>query len=171
MFLFFYSNNIKNEYILNGNRGNINNPAQLLQGKVPGLNIVVPQGNPNGAYNIRLRGLSTIGANTQPLIIIDGVIGSDLNSIDPNDIESIDILKDGGAAAIYGTRGSSGVIIIQTKTGKTNQSRIDYSLRIQCDLAWHAAAEYDEPHAPLRGFVCTGFVLQSWASLPIPQIK
>ncbi|WP_418501216.1 SusC/RagA family TonB-linked outer membrane protein [Flagellimonas sp.] len=109
------------------NRGNINNPAQLLQGKVPGLNIVVPQGNPNGAYNIRLRGLSTIGANTQPLIIIDGVIGSDLNSIDPNDIESIDILKDGGAAAIYGTRGSSGVIIIQTKTGKTNQSRIDYN--------------------------------------------
>lgn len=109
------------------NRGNINNPAQLLQGKVPGLNIVVPQGNPNGTYNIRLRGLSTIGANTQPLIIIDGVIGSDLNSIDPNDIESIDILKDGGAAAIYGTRGSSGVIIIKTKTGKTNQSRIDYN--------------------------------------------
>ena len=61
------------------------------------------------------------------MIIIDGVIGSDLNSIDPNDIESIDILKDGGAAAIYGTRGSSGVIIIQTKTGKTNQSRIDYN--------------------------------------------
>lgn len=109
------------------NRGNINNPAQLLQGKVPGLNIVAPQGNPNGTYNIRLRGLTTIGANTQPLIIIDGVIGSDLNSIDPNDIESIDILKDGGAAAIYGTRGSSGVIIIKTKEGRANQSLVNYN--------------------------------------------
>ncbi len=109
------------------NRGNINNPAQLLQGKVPGLNIVAPQGNPNGTYNIRLRGLTTIGANTQPLIVIDGVIGSDLNSIDPNDIESIDILKDGGAAAIYGTRGSSGVIIIKTKGGNSRQSLVNYN--------------------------------------------
>src|SRR5690606_36861523 len=109
------------------NRGNINNPAQLLQGKVPGLNIVAPQGNPNGTYNIRLRGLTTIGANTQPLIIIDGVIGSDLATIDPNDIESIDILKDGGAAAIYGTRGSSGVIIIKTKTGRAGHSSIGYN--------------------------------------------
>src|SRR5690606_11347751 len=109
------------------NRGNINNPAQLLQGKVPGLNIVAPQGNPNGTYNIRLRGLSTLGANTQPLIIIDGVIGADLARIDPSDIESIDILKDGGAAAIYGTRGSSGVIIIQTKKGKTGQSLVNYN--------------------------------------------
>src|SRR5690606_2481548 len=109
------------------NRGSINNPAQLLQGKVPGLNIVAPQGNPNGTYNIRLRGLTTIGANTQPLIVIDGVIGSDLNSIDPNDIESIDILKDGGAAAIYGTRGSSGVIIIKTKGGNSRQSLVNYN--------------------------------------------
>src|SRR5690606_11748924 len=109
------------------NRGNINNPAQLLQGKVPGLNIVAPQGNPNGTYYIRLRGLSTICANTQPLIIIEGVIGSDLHSIEPDDIESIDILKDGGAAAIYGTRGSSGVIIIKTKEGSARQSLVNYN--------------------------------------------
>lgn len=109
------------------NKGNINNPAQLLQGKVAGLSVVSPQGNPNGTYNIRLRGLSTIGANTQPLIIIDGVIGADLSSVDPNDIASMDILKDGGAAAIYGTRGSSGVIIITTKTGAKDQATVSYN--------------------------------------------
>lgn len=109
------------------NKGNINNPAQLLQGKVAGLSIVSPQGNPNGSYNIRLRGLSTIGANAQPLIIIDGVIGGDLASVDPNDIASMDVLKDGGAAAIYGTRGSSGVIIVTTKTGAKDQASISYN--------------------------------------------
>ncbi|RYZ95656.1 MAG: SusC/RagA family TonB-linked outer membrane protein, partial [Sphingobacteriaceae bacterium] len=109
------------------NKGNINNPAQLLQGKVAGLSIVSPQGNPNGNYEIRLRGLSTLGANTQPLIIIDGVIGADLNSIDPNDIATLDVLKDGGAAAIYGTRGSSGVILITSKTGVKGKSKIDYN--------------------------------------------
>ncbi len=109
------------------NLGNINNPAQLLQGKVAGLSIVVPQGNPNGEFNIRLRGLSTLGANTQPLVIIDGVIGADLNSVDPSDIATMDVLKDGGAAAIYGTRGSSGVIIITTKAGNREHASITYN--------------------------------------------
>lgn len=109
------------------NKGNMNNPAQLLQGKVAGLSIVAPQGNPNGSFDIRLRGLSTLGANTQPLVIIDGVIGVDINSVDPNDIASIDVLKDGGAAAIYGTRGSSGVILITTKTGVKGQAKLAYN--------------------------------------------
>lgn len=109
------------------NRGNINNPAQLLQGKVAGLSIVAPQGNPNGSFDIRLRGLSTLGANAQPLVIVDGVAGVDLNSVDPNDISTIDILRDGGAAAIYGTRGSSGVIIITTKSGQAGKAKIEYN--------------------------------------------
>lgn len=109
------------------NRGNINSPAQLLQGKVAGLSIVAPQGNPNGNFDIRLRGLSTLGANSQPLIIIDGVAGVNLNSVDPNDIATIDVLKDGGAAAIYGTRGSSGVIIITTKNGSSGRPQLEYS--------------------------------------------
>jgi iron complex outermembrane receptor protein len=116
--------NVKPE---NFNRGNINNPVQLLQGKVAGLSIVSPQGNPNGTYSIRLRGLSTIGANTQPLIIVDGVIGVDINSVDPNDIADINVLKDGGAAAIYGTRGSSGVVIITTKTGAKGKMSVNYN--------------------------------------------
>ena len=109
------------------NRGNINNPAQLLQGKVAGLSIAGSQGNPNGEFTMRLRGLSTIGANTQPLVIIDGFIGADIRSVDPNDIASIDVLKDGGAAAIYGTRGSSGVIIITTKTGAADRFQANYN--------------------------------------------
>ena len=109
------------------NKGNVNSPAQLLQGKVAGLSITKPGGNPNGSYDIRLRGLSTIGANTQPLVVIDGVIGGSLDNVDPNDIQSIDVLKDGSAAAIYGTRGSSGVIIVTTKKGRAGSVNIDYN--------------------------------------------
>ncbi|NMM48088.1 SusC/RagA family TonB-linked outer membrane protein [Marinigracilibium pacificum] len=110
------------------NKGNISNPAQLLQGKVAGLNISSPNpGNPFAGYNIQLRGVSTSGSNTSPLVVIDGVIGGDLNSVDPNDIESIDVLKDGSAAAIYGTRASSGVIIVTTKSGQSGEAKVDYN--------------------------------------------
>ena len=108
-------------------KGNVNNPAQLIQGKVAGLSISKPGGNPNQGYTLRLRGLSTIGANSQPLVVIDGVIGGSLSNVDPNDIETIDVLKDGSAAAIYGTRGSSGVIIVTTKKGRLGTAQIDYN--------------------------------------------
>lgn len=109
------------------NGGQVNDAAQLIQGKVAGLVIARPGGNPNGTFNIRLRGLSTAAGNTEPLVVIDGVIGADLGSIDPNDVQSIDILKDGSAAAIYGTRGSNGVIIVTTKTGTAGSSQINYN--------------------------------------------
>ncbi|MEP4533167.1 MAG: SusC/RagA family TonB-linked outer membrane protein [Cyclobacteriaceae bacterium] len=100
------------------NKGNVNDPSQLLQGKVPGLSIYNKGGDPNATSTIRLRGISTVGANTEPLVVIDGVIGASLNNVDPNDIETINVLKDGSAAAIYGSRGSSGVILVTTKSGK-----------------------------------------------------
>ena len=109
------------------NKGTVNDPAQLLQGKVAGLNIAKPGNDPNGNYNIRLRGIASFGANTEPLIVIDGVIGGSLNTVDPNDIASIDVLKDGSAAAIYGSRGGSGVILITTKSGKAGKMTVDYS--------------------------------------------
>jgi iron complex outermembrane receptor protein len=109
------------------NRGTVNDPAQLLQGKVAGLSVVRPGGDPNGGFQIRLRGVSTVGANAEPLVVIDGVIGGSLSTVDPNDIASIDVLKDGSAAAIYGTRGSSGVILITTKTGKSGKVTADYN--------------------------------------------
>ena len=111
------------------NQGIVNNPTQLVQGKVAGLQITQPGGSPNAQPTIRLRGLSTLGANTEPLIIIDGVIGASLNTVDPSDIASIDVLKDGSAAAIYGTRASSGVIIVTTKTGKAGITAITYNVQ------------------------------------------
>jgi iron complex outermembrane receptor protein len=109
------------------NQGNVQDPIQLIQGKVAGLAISTPGGDPNATSTTRLRGLSTIGANTEPLVVIDGVIGGSLNSVDPNDIASIDVLKDGSAAAIYGTRASSGVIIITTKKGRAGKTVVEYN--------------------------------------------
>jgi iron complex outermembrane receptor protein len=116
------------------NKGSVNSPVALIEGKVSGLSISKPGGNPNGTYDIRLRGMSTIGANLGPLVIIDGVIGGDLNNVDPNDIESINVLKDGSAAAIYGTRGSSGVILVQTKKGKKGTAVIDYNVYASAEM-------------------------------------
>jgi len=113
------------------NQGVISNPNQLLQGKVAGLSVYNKGGDPNSAGVVRLRGLSTIGGNQEPLVVIDGVLGQSLNNVDPADIENITVLKDGSAAAIYGTRGSSGVILVTTKSGKTGQAlRINYSGQI-----------------------------------------
>jgi TonB-dependent starch-binding outer membrane protein SusC len=109
------------------NQGNVQDPVQLVQGKVAGLAISTQGGDPNGNATVRLRGLSTFSANQSPLVVIDGVIGGTLNSVDPSDIESIDVLKDGSAAAIYGTRASSGVILITTKKGKGGKTTVSYN--------------------------------------------
>jgi TonB-dependent starch-binding outer membrane protein SusC len=109
------------------NKGAINDASQLLQGKVAGLQIYNRGGNPNAGAVIRLRGLSTIGANASPLVVIDGVIGASLGNVDPSDIESINVLKDASAAAIYGSRGSSGVILVTTKKGKAGATQISYN--------------------------------------------
>lgn len=108
------------------NTGNINSPAELIQGKVPGLNIASPGSNPNENPTLRLRGISSF-SNTQPLIVVDGIVGASLENIDPNDIESIDVLKDASAAAIYGTRGGAGVIAVTTKTGQPGRTTVGYS--------------------------------------------
>jgi TonB-linked SusC/RagA family outer membrane protein len=115
------------------NVGMVNNPAQLIQGKVAGLTIAKPGGNPNDPYTVRLRGVTTFGANQEPLVVIDGFIGASLSSVDPADIASMDVLKDGSAAAIYGTRGSSGVILITTKNGKKGRTNVDYNGSISFD--------------------------------------
>lgn len=119
------------------NQGNIPNPTRLLQGKVAGLQVTKAGGDPNGNPVIRLRGLSTFGANTSPLIVLDGVPGADLANVDPNDIASIDVLKDGSAAAIYGARASSGVILITTTkgSGETGISRISINSFVAVDQA------------------------------------
>lgn len=109
-------------------KGAVKDVGQLIQGKVAGLAITNPSGDPTGNTQIRLRGTSTIGgANTAPLILIDGIPG-DFNTVAPEDVESIDVLKDGSAAAIYGTRGTNGVILITTKQAKGAEIfKVDYS--------------------------------------------
>lgn len=109
------------------NQGTVNSAAGLLQGKVAGLSIYNKGGDPNSGATIRIRGISTIGANTSPLVVIDGVAGASLDNVDPSDIESINVLKDGSAAAIYGTRGSSGVILVTTKKGRSGATSVEYN--------------------------------------------
>lgn len=111
------------------NQGPINDPSQLLQGKVAGLQVYNRGGDPNADATIRVRGISTVGANVEPLVVVDGIIGASLSNVDPADIESIDVLKDGSAAAIYGTRGSSGVILVTTKKGAVSDrgAQISYN--------------------------------------------
>lgn len=108
--------------------GAINDAGQLIQGKIAGLSVTNPSGNPVGGTEISLRGNTTIlDASTNPLILIDGVPG-DFNTVAPEDIESIDVLKDGSAAAIYGSRGTNGVVLITTKKSKGNNiNEVQYS--------------------------------------------
>ncbi|RFM34564.1 SusC/RagA family TonB-linked outer membrane protein [Chitinophaga silvisoli] len=109
-------------------KGNVLDAGQLLQGKVAGLTVSAPSGDPTSGSQILLRGNTTLlGANSSPLVLIDGIPG-DLKTVAPEDIESMDVLKDGSAAAIYGTRGTNGVIIVTTRrpSGAYTNS-VDYS--------------------------------------------
>jgi iron complex outermembrane receptor protein len=121
------------------NKGVIASPEELLQGKTAGVQITQASGEPGAGINIRIRGTSSVRSNTNPLFVVDGVplsggdaartqggIGSaapanPLNFLNPNDIESISVLKDASATAIYGSRGANGVVIVTTKSGKANQ--------------------------------------------------
>ena len=99
------------------NKGAVLDAGQLIQGKVAGLQITISSGDPTASSSMSLRGLSSLYGSTAPLVLVDGVPGN-LDTVAPEDIESIDILKDGSATAIYGTRGTNGVIIITTKNAK-----------------------------------------------------
>jgi len=109
------------------NVGAYTDPGQLLQGKVPGL-VVVQNSDPNGGVNsLTLRGASTLNGSTDPLYVVDGIPGVNLNLIPPSDIESIDVLRDASATAIYGSKAANGVIIVTTKRGSDGPARVTYS--------------------------------------------
>lgn len=129
------------------NQGIVAAPEQLMQGKLSGVNITLNSGRPGANSTVRIRGGTSISASNSPLYVIDGVpvafssgffqknggdrmstsANNPLNLLNPGDIESIDVLKDASAAAIYGSRGANGVILITTKKGKAGQTRLDYS--------------------------------------------
>lgn len=98
--------------------------GNAIEGKIAGVQISKPSGQPQAGYNIRIRGTSTITAGSEPLYIVDGVPTSSINEINPSDIESITILKDASSAAIYGASGSNGVVLITTKRGGNEKTKV-----------------------------------------------
>ncbi|HLS94722.1 MAG TPA: SusC/RagA family TonB-linked outer membrane protein [Sphingobacterium sp.] len=117
------------------NVGVFTSPAQMLQGKVPGLTISTNNSNPNATPSVSLRGASTLrsGEAMEPYYVIDGVPGASLSLVAPDDIESIDVLRDASATAIYGSKAANGVIIVTTKKGKSEQTNISYNGYVAID--------------------------------------
>lgn len=120
------------------NKGIINSPEQLLQGKVAGVNVTSATGEPGGVQGITVRGPGGIRSGSTPLFVIDGLAldnsstggGNPLNFLNPQDIETIDVLKDASATAIYGSRGANGVILVTTKKGKAGVSKLEFSTSV-----------------------------------------
>ncbi|KAA8483143.1 iron complex outermembrane receptor protein [Arcticibacter tournemirensis] len=108
------------------NKGVVTSPEQLMQGKVSGLVVTRPGGDPTQEVTMRLRGSTSLMGGNGPLVVIDGVPGASINSVAPQDIASISVLKDASAAAIYGARSANGVILITTKKGKAGKTAISY---------------------------------------------
>lgn len=111
---------VKMDDALKENKANL---MASLQGRVPGL-VISTDGAPGTGVNINLRGLASFNNNTPPLFVIDGVPTYDFNGLNPNDIESLQVLKDAASAAIYGARASSGVIVVTTKKGKSRNTQV-----------------------------------------------
>jgi TonB-linked SusC/RagA family outer membrane protein len=103
-------------------KGVITSTEQALQGKVAGLTVSQSTGDPSSGATMRLRGGTSLTASNNPLIVVDGIAGVDINVVQPSDIKSVDVLKDASATAIYGSRGANGVIIITTKSGSRGTS-------------------------------------------------
>jgi iron complex outermembrane receptor protein len=119
------------------NKGVVTNPGELLQGKLAGVNIAANSGEPGAAQNVIIRGIGSLRSGTQPLYVVDGflldnsatgVATNPLNFLNPNDIESIDVLKDASATAVYGSRASNGVVVITTKRGEAGKTQMNFSV-------------------------------------------
>jgi TonB-linked SusC/RagA family outer membrane protein len=118
------------------NQGVVTNPGQLLQGKISGVNVTSASGEPGATQNVIIRGIGSLRSGTQPLYVVDGflldnssqgVATNPLNFLNPNDIESIDVLKDASATAVYGSRASNGVVVITTRRGKSGKTEVNFS--------------------------------------------
>jgi iron complex outermembrane receptor protein len=156
------------------NKGVNNAPGQLLQGKIAGVNVTTGSGEPGSAIDINIRGVSSISGSSNPLFVVDGVpldggsstsnglpgVGgtsrpkNPLNFLNPQDIESITVLKDASATAIYGTRGANGVVLIKTKEGKVGETKVTFSssrgfATVARDVDLLSAGEYREQTARL----------------------
>lgn len=132
------------------------NPLQAIQGKVAGLTITQPSGDPNQSPNVRLRGYTSLAGGSEPLVVVDGVIGVPINTVSPADIENIDVLKDASASAIYGSRAANGVIMITTKRGKDGKAQVSFGSyvgveSISNELEMLSADEYRDEVVRVKG--------------------
>ena len=118
-------------------RANPVQAARAIQGQVAGATVTKTSNRPGAAYSITIRGENTINNSTQPLVVIDGLMGGDINSINPNDIQSMDVLKDASSTAIYGARGANGVIIITTKKGLSGKPKVSYDSYVGMKVPEH----------------------------------
>lgn len=111
-------------------RTNPTNPIQALQGQAAGVDITKTSNIPGQAYSLNVRGLGSINYSNAPLVVIDGIMGGDLNTLNPSDIASMEVLKDASALAIYGSRGANGVIIVTTKKGAEGKPKFGYDMYV-----------------------------------------
>lgn len=149
------------------NRGIMNSPEQLLQGKVAGVNVTSASGEPGGTQNITIRGPGGVRTGSTPLFVLDGIAldnsstggaTNPLNFLNPQDIESIDVLKDASATAIYGARGANGVVLITTKKGKAGATNLTISSNVGIStmarpIGLFSADEYKQQVAAIGGVV------------------
>src|SRR5690554_2040509 len=110
--------------------GVFSNPAQALSGAVSGLRVIQSSGNPGSTPQIVLRGGTNLDGSGSPLVMVDGQLRGSLSDINPADIESMEVLKDAGATALYGARASNGVILVTTKSGKAGQRALNFSAKL-----------------------------------------
>ena len=157
------------------NRGVVANPGQLLQGKISGVNVTATSGEPGAAQNIIIRGIGSLRSGTTPLFVVDGFIidnssvgvTNPLNFINPQDIASIDVLKDASAAAIYGARAANGVIVITTKKGTLGKTEMNFSVstamsNISNNIDVFSAAEFRKKVPSVGGTLFDGGGNTNW---------
>lgn len=104
--------------------------SAMLQGQVAGMNVAQSSGKPGTGGNIVIRGRGSVSLGVEPLWVVDGIVGGTTSSLNPNDIESVTVLKDGSATALYGSRGANGVIIVTTKSAKLGDNKIDIGIKV-----------------------------------------
>ena len=129
------SGSVTNVSEKNFNPGANKSVLDLIQGKVAGLNIFTNSSDVTSEATVNLRGISSLSGSVSPFYVINGVPGMDINSVAPQDIESITVLKDASSCAIYGSRAASGVILITTKKGKSGQTQVEYSAKTMFGFA------------------------------------
>ncbi len=110
--------------------------GHLIQGKTAGVQVITPSGKPSAGFSLRVRGTSSIAGSSEPLYVVDGIPSSDTRTLNPADIESITVLKDASSAAIYGTQGANGVVLITTKKGSSATPKLEFSAYAGFSSVW-----------------------------------